>query len=211
MTQPKTSNAKTTDHTAKSAKPQPWEQQPQESDLHYSYFNTYKDIPTPTRTVKKATEILNNNGKMIGHDHLLNISAKYKWQDRVSAWDKHMSQLTISSKEMNVQRMNDKHFNVGKECIDSLMGDLNDPELLNVPVDKRAYVKQALIRGMEGAVRIQRLALGESTSNTRQVNEGINNLMMVLTDSKKQLQKQQKKKNDDDVIDVEAEVIRTTK
>lgn len=189
-------------------KVKPWEQLEQESDLHYSYFTTYKDIPKPTRTVKKATEILNDNGKMIGHDHLLNVSAKYNWQDRVSAWDKHMSQLTISSKEMNVQKMNDDHFNVGKECIESLMDDLNDPAINDVPIDKRAYVKQALIRGMEGAVRIQRLALGESTSNTKQVNEGINNLMMVLTDSKKQLQKQQKKK---DVIDIEAEVIRTTK
>ena len=119
-----------------------------------------------------------------------------------------MSQLAISSKEMNVKQMNDKHFSVGKTCIDSLMSDLEDPELNDVPVDKRAYVKQALIRGMEGAVRIQRLALGESTSNTKQVNEGINNLMMVLTDSKKQLQKQQKK---NDIIDIEAEVIQSEK
>lgn len=208
MTNTKTSNAKTTDHTAKSAKPQPWEQLKQESDLHYSYFTTYKDIPKPTRTVKKATEILNDNGKMIGHDHLLNVSAKYNWQGRVSAWDKHMSQIAISSKEMNVQKMNDKHFNVGKECIESLMDDLNDPAINDVPIDKRAYVKQALIRGMEGAVRIQRLALGESTSNTKQVNEGINNLMMVLTDSKKQLQKQQKK---NDVIDIDAHVIQSEK
>jgi hypothetical protein len=118
-----------------------------------------------------------------------------------------MAQLMVTSKESNIKEMNDKHFNLGKTCIDSLLSDIEDPDLDEVPIDKRAYVKQALIRGMEGAVRIQRLALGESTSNTKQVNEGINNLMMVLTDSKKQLQKQEKK----DVIDIEGEVIRSTK
>jgi hypothetical protein len=211
MTTTKTSNAKTKvplpNLPNNNNTTQPWEQQPGESDLLYSYFTIYKDIPTHIRTVKKTWETLKENKKNLNLNYLQQLAAEHKWQQRVRAWDKHMSQLTISSKEMNVKKMNDKHFNVGKTCIDSLMGDLEDPELNTVPVDKRAYVKQALIRGMEGAVRIQRLALGESTSNTKQVNEGINNLMMVLTDSKKQLQKQQKK----DVIDIEAEVIQTEK
>ena len=188
-------------------KPKPWEQQPGESDIHYSYFNIYRDLPTHLRTAKKAWEKLKEEGKELDLNYLQNLSSEKKWKQRIRAYDSYMGKLVLASKESNIKEMNDKHFNVGKECIDSLRDDLNDPELNNVPIDKRAYVKQALIRGMEGAVRIQRLALGESTSNTRQVNEGINNLMMVLTDSKKQLQKQQKK----DVIDIEAEVIQTEK
>ena len=203
MTNKKTSNAKSKVSLPKPTNnPKPWEQQHNESTKLYSYFTTYMDIPTTIRTLKKLQQTLAEKGKNLSHEYIQTLSAEYKWQSRVSAYDKYMSQLSISSKEMNVQKMNDKHFTVGKTCIDSLMSDINDPELLSVPVDKRAYVKQALIRGMEGAVRIQRLALGESTSNTKQVNEGINNLMMVLTDSKKQLQKKPAI-NKDDVIDAE--------
>ena len=209
MTTAKQSNAKPTDHTAKSAKTtKPWEQQPQESPKHYQYFQEYMNIPIPTRSIKKVQENLQEQGKKLTHVYLRQVSSDNHWQQRVRAYDSYMGKVMLTSKESNIREMNDDHFNVGKECIDSLMGDLNDPELNEVPVDKRAYVKQALIRGMEGAVRIQRLALGESTSNTRQVNEGINNLMMVLTDSKKQLQKQQKK---EDSIDIDAQVIRSEK
>jgi hypothetical protein len=202
MTNTKTTNAKTQDPLPNL---QPWEQQPGETPKHYNYFTLYKNIPIPQRSIKKVQETLQQQNKQLTQEYLRQVSAANKWQGRVSAWDKHMSHLAISSKEMNIKQMNDKHFSVGKTCINSLLDDINDPELLTVPIDKRAYVKQALIRGMEGAVRIQRLALGESTSNTKQVNEGINNLMMVLTDSKKQLQKQKKK----EVIDIEGEVIQT--
>ena len=44
--------------------------------------------------------------------------------------------------------------------------------------------------------------MGESTSNTRQVNEGINNIMMVLNESKKELQKKNNKE-DLNSIDIE--------
>jgi hypothetical protein len=198
MTNKKQSNAKSNDPLPNL---KPWEQQPTETDLLYSYFNIYREQPTQIRSLSKVQQHLQQQDRNITYDHIKNISSQNKWQSRVSAYDKHMSQLSITSKEMNVQKMNDKHFNLGKTCIDSLLSDIEDPELLSVPVDKRAYVKQALIRGMEGAVRIQRLALGESTSNTKQVNEGINNLMMVLTDSKKQLQK--KPVNTNNVVDIE--------
>lgn len=190
-------------------KQQPWQQQPGESDLLYSYFTIYKDIPTHIRTVKKTWETLKQQDKNLNLNYLQQVAHQQHWQQRIKPYDKYMSQVAISSKESNIRSMNDKHFTVGKECIESLMNDMHDPDLLNVPIDKRAYVKQALIRGMEGAVRIQRLALGESTSNTKQVNEGINNLMMVLTDSKKELLKHNKKTNDP--IDIEHEVIRTEK
>jgi hypothetical protein len=208
MTNTKTSNAKSTDHTAKSAKTtKPWEQQPGESTLLYSYYQLYQDLPTHIRTVKKTWETLKEKDKHLNLNYLQQVAHQHQWKQRVSGFDKRMAQLMVTSKESNIKEMNDKHFNLGKTCIDSLLSDIEDPDLDEVPIDKRAYVKQALIRGMEGAVRIQRLALGESTSNTKQVNEGINNLMMVLTDSKKQLQKQEKK----DVIDIEGEVIRSTK
>jgi len=198
MTQAKQSNAKTNDPLPKL---KPWEQQPNESTKLYSYYQIFQDIPSHIRTVKKTWETLKDNDKKLNMNYLQQVAHQQEWQRRVRAFDEHMSQLSITSKEMNVQKMNDKHFNLGRTCIDSLLSDIEDPELLSVPVDKRAYVKQALIRGMEGAVRIQRLALGESTSNTKQVNEGINNLMMVLTDSKKQLQK--KPVNTDNVVDIE--------
>jgi hypothetical protein len=208
MTNTKTSNAKSTDHTAKSAKPQPWEQQPQESDLHYSYFVIYRDLPTTIRTVKKVKETLHDNGKDLTHEYLRMVSADNKWQQRVRAWDKHTQSLMLTSKESTIKEMNNKHANIANDCIDLVYDELMNDELKKADPNKRPYLIQALIRGMEGAVRIQRLALGESTSNTKQVNEGINNLMMVLTDSKKQLQKQQKK---NDIIDIEGEVIQSEK
>ena len=136
------------------------------------------------------------------------VSADNKWQQRVRAWDKHTQSLMVISKESTIKEMNNKHANIANDCIDLVYDELMNDDLKKADPNKRPYLIQALIRGMEGAVRIQRLALGESTSNTRQVNEGINNLMMVLTDSKKQLQKQQMK---NDVIDIEAEVIQTEK
>jgi len=206
MTNNKTSNAKTTKPLPNlTNNTNPWEQQDNESDLHYSYFLIFQDLPTHIRTVKKTQETLTENGKELNLDYLQNVAADNKWQGRVKAWDKHTQSLVLKSKESNIVEMNNDHFDLGKTCIDRLMEDMNDPALLDVPIDKRAYVQQALIRGMEGAVRIQRLALGESTSNTKQVNEGINNLMMVLTDSKKQLQKKPVV-NKDDVIDVEYNV-----
>jgi len=202
MTNTKTSNAKSHDPLPNlTNNTKPWEQQPTESDLHYSYFLIFQDLPTSIRTVKKTQETLTKNGKELNLDYLQNVAADNKWQGRVKAWDKHTQSLVLKSKESNIVEMNNDHFDLGKTCIDRLMEDMNDPALLDVPIDKRAYVQQALIRGMEGAVRIQRLALGESTSNTKQVNEGINNLMMVLTDSKKQLQK--KPVNTDNVVDIE--------
>ena len=90
---------------------------------------------------------MKEEGKELDLNYLQNLSSEKKWKQRIRAYDSYMGKLVLASKESNIKEMNDKHFNVGKECIDSLRDDLNDPELNNVPIDKRAYVKQALIRG----------------------------------------------------------------
>ncbi len=185
---------------------QPWQQQDKESDLLYSYFNIYKDIPTHIRTVKKAHETITKDNKQITYDYMKQVAHHQHWQERIRAYDKHIQALVSSSKESSIKEMNGRHQDIGSKCIAIIDDQLSDPDILNSDPVKRPYLLQALIRGLEGAVRIERLALGESTSNTRQVNEGINNLMMVLTDSKKNLDKYNKSKdkaNSNDVIDIE--------
>lgn len=165
---------------------QPWEQQPGESDLHYSYFEIYRDMPKPIRTVKKVKESLHENGKDLTHEYLRMVSADNKWQSRVSAWDRDMSEIVAYNRRAAVVEMNDRHARIGSKCIALVEEQLDDPSIKKADPLKRPYLIQALIRGLEGAVRIERLSLGESTSNTKQVNEGINNLLMVLTNTKKE-------------------------
>jgi len=187
---------------------QPWDQQPDESDRLYSYFLIYKEIPTHIRTIKKTCETLKDNDKKLNLQYLQNVAHEHKWKQRVKAWDKHTQSLMVKGKESSILEMNNRHADISKDCIQLVYDELMNPELRDQDPLKKPYLIQALIRGLEGAVRIERLSLGESTSNTRQVNEGINNLMMVLTDSKKELIKHQDKErmnkdNDNNTIDIE--------
>jgi len=168
----------------------PWEQQPGESDLHYTYFEIYRDIPKPIRTYKELCEqLLQKENKKLSGPHIRNIGSTNQWKSRVSAWDRDMSEALAYHRKAAVVEMNDRHAKIGSKCIALVEEQLDDPGIKKADPLKRPYLIQALIRGLEGAVRIERLSLGESTSNTRQVNEGINNLLMVLTNAKKEYKK----------------------
>ncbi|GGZ23410.1 hypothetical protein GCM10010387_15710 [Streptomyces inusitatus] len=65
----------------------PWEQQPDETPRKHGQFVTYRDLGR-TRTLQKAAE-----GLQLHAVTVRKAAARYRWRDRVEAWDRHLDRL----------------------------------------------------------------------------------------------------------------------
>ncbi|MEW2568338.1 hypothetical protein [Streptomyces sp. NPDC047070] len=64
-----------------------WEQQPTETPKKHGQFVTYRDLGR-TRTLRKAAE-----GLQLHAVTVRKAAAKYRWRERVEAWDRHLDRL----------------------------------------------------------------------------------------------------------------------
>lgn len=99
-----------------------------ETENAYHYFCIYRDMDLPLglgakRSIRKAAEIA-------GVNSLSGYSSKYKWRERVKAYDLHREKQRREKHEKDLDEMYEKHAVLGRSLLTKAM-----KKLLETPED----------------------------------------------------------------------------
>lgn len=114
----------------------PWERQPGESRQAYANFVIYRDIG-PSRSLAKAASETGKNRTTLSDQ-----SAKYRWQDRVDAYDFEMEKRHHEGRMTAIDRMYEEADTVGSALMAAAVTKLrgrrassNSPEISPLDID----------------------------------------------------------------------------
>lgn len=130
-----------------------WERQPKESTPAWQAFIHYRDMET--RSQRKVAATLDKAPSIISH-----WGRRWKWQERVIAWDNHLNSVYQTEREKGQKEMAENHVKLSKGIQAKVAQRLRTlrPEDIS-PGD--------LSRLLDVAVKIERLALGAHTEHTK--------------------------------------------
>lgn len=126
-----------------------WERQPGESSKAYEAFCAYRDYG-PGRSLENVGRSL---PKPRSRQWLSVWSSKYKWVDRVKAYDDYMERLKRAENEKAILDMVDRHARLAvafQQRIAQRLAEINPSEL--TPAD--------MARWLEVAAKLERLSRG---------------------------------------------------
>lgn len=81
----------------------PWERQPYEGSLAFKAFQMFRDMNK--RNKQEVAEQINRS-----HGWVRNIAKKWKWEERIKAYDDYMDKLRLEAKEEEIQEMIRRHI-----------------------------------------------------------------------------------------------------
>lgn len=146
------------------AKPrQPWHRQPNESTPAYQAFERYRDQLADRSTGRVAREL----GK--GKRDIDGWSSKWRWVERVAAYDQHLSDLRLQQNEDAILQMSRRQaeaaqlqqFGLGLLGLELVRRVMEDPGLLrDLPLDVLVALAPRLPRPLFVAAEMERRARG---------------------------------------------------
>lgn len=86
-----------------------WEQQPRESGKQYSRFKIHRDAG-PLRTLIDTIKTITETDDPITYRSLVKLASKFRWNERVSAWDRHLESLEFERTRKLRTTMIDNHM-----------------------------------------------------------------------------------------------------
>lgn len=95
---------------------QPWEKQPQETDAAFEMFCAWRDLDPHERTYRKALK--NYEGSNCPDTYAYAISAtanRYRWRDRVNAYDRHVDEKIREQLEARRMRARLETADLGRQ------------------------------------------------------------------------------------------------
>lgn len=141
--------------------PAPWEKQPGETQLEFSQFRYYRDMPQPRRIL----------GVLHGSTaEKWEMASRCNWVSRTEQYDDHISNVAIAERERVVKEqaaaITEDHFRllqgVREIAIRETSKWLNDVRTQ----DGQSLIKISdLVKVVDCAVKLDRLSLGETTEN----------------------------------------------
>lgn len=143
----------------------PWVRQPCDTDLSWVLFQEFLSAPLPRRLADLARKSV---CPLTWHQ-LESVAFEDGWKDRAAAWDRHLDALRTTTIERVVQedakQRAERQGRAGKKL--QRLGELEIDKLIKVlerPDDMPgAITLRDAIRAIGIGVRVERLALGEST------------------------------------------------
>jgi len=134
----------------------PWERQAGETYKAYAAFLVYRDLPLDVRSIALTADKLGKSKQGIQI-----WSSKYKWRDRVLAYDAYLSGISMLDRQKRLEDMNKRHVQEAQafqiKAMQALKAlDINDMS----PKDVLAWTQVA--------IDIERRALDVPTEVTRQ-------------------------------------------
>lgn len=134
----------------------PWERQPNESDVAFAAFLIYRDLAPRRRLALVAQQ----SGKSV--PLMERWSAHHKWRDRAAAWDREQDRVGREAQLEEVRLMHRRHANLAVRMLNKaaqrLEGDpANNVAALNVS----KLTAEQVARLAEVGVKIERSARGE--------------------------------------------------
>lgn len=153
---------------------QPWERQPRESETTHSYFLAYRDMGYEHRSLRELAKAC---GKSIGNMEV--HSSRWKWQDRVKAWDLYQLRARDAASLMRRDEMIERHGRAANNLLLTAQKIISPPDIdpktkrLLTDAERKAWRPsglslQAATGALDKAIHHQRLAAGLPTDITRQ-------------------------------------------
>lgn len=131
----------------------PWDRQASEPEKAYGYFVLYRDLGR-TRTVARVAGEVN---KSRGYMH--NLASGRRWVQRAQAWDREQDRVYGEGLAERRRAMADRHARIAGAVLNKVVARLQslEPDRLSAA---------DLVRWLEVATRLERLALGLPDSAT---------------------------------------------
>lgn len=139
--------------------PAPWERQPGEGRQAFEAFAAYRDMG-PTRSLTRVAQELRKSRELLGR-----WSRRWSWVARAAAWDTELDRKAREAQEKARVEMAERHAKIAMAFQVKVMERIRSlsPDDLS-PAD--------LARWIDVAIKVERLARGEPTENTRQEVQG---------------------------------------
>jgi len=135
-----------------------WERQPRESDKAWAAFCYYRDMEP--RSTRKAAVALGKSGSMVSQ-----WSHRWRWQDRIRAWDNHLNGIYQAEREKAQKEMAKNHIKLAKGVQAKVAQRLQSLQPQDISAGEMG-------RLLDVAVKIERLASGVPTEHTKTEVEG---------------------------------------
>lgn len=129
----------------------PWSRQPDEPDRAYEAFTVYRDLGFQ-RSMSKVQELLSD----ASHSTLDTWSKRWRWQERVSAWDASIEEEYRAQLVKDRRDMAKNHMKLARSIQNKLVTRLNnmtDAEIAKITVPQIAQL-------LDVASKVERQALG---------------------------------------------------
>lgn len=139
------------------AEPQIWDRMPEESFRQFAAFALYRDLG-PTRSL---SIIADESG--YGKSTIDRLSIRYRWRERVSAYEKHLDGLKQAATKLQTYNMAQRQAALGLKMQDLAGKRLQ--QFIDTPDLQATMTVSDVAKLASEGVRIERLAEGESTSN----------------------------------------------
>lgn len=152
-----------------------YERQPRETDKSWAAFKAYRNMDASERSLRRL--VVEHYGKERGTKEFRyrlravgNLSSRWRWRERVEAWDAYLDEVDRRERERAIREMNERHVRMARALIRAAADGLRelDPSKLS-PTEIRQYFN-------DGA-RLERLAMGEPEAVTRE--DGIQTVEVV--------------------------------
>jgi hypothetical protein len=99
-----------------------WKKQPGETTIAFASFRTFRDLEPGQRSVARVSRELAKNPTML-EDRAL----RWRWRERVAAWDEHLDELALESQRSSIREMNARHATLAveglKRVLQRIVGD----------------------------------------------------------------------------------------
>jgi hypothetical protein len=135
----------------------PWERQPLESERAYAAFVTYRD-QGDERSVRQVART-----RELHETQCQRWSGRWRWSERVMAWDRHLGAVATKEKEKAVREMTVRHASLANAGL----GVLQEP------------IKELIRRISSGELDLSKIPVGDLLRLVRQSAQAIKDLIGV--------------------------------
>ena len=137
----------------------PWEKQDGESTQAFEAFSEYRDMG-PKRSHAKVSAKLGKSTALLNR-----WSRRWKWVERVSAWDRELDKKNREAQIEAIKEMSERHTKEAMMFQQKVLERLRELKPSELSPNDMA-------RWFEAAVKIERLSRGETTEILKQEHSG---------------------------------------
>jgi hypothetical protein len=121
-------------------------------------------MPPAERTLRRVAQELGRN-ETLTQDK----ARRWRWIERVDAWDAHCEELAIASQEAEIRSMNQRHARLGLEMLSLVLARLVGDDTRGIKaVDANGLTPADLARVTEVASKLERLSRGAESERVEQ-------------------------------------------
>jgi hypothetical protein len=161
-----------------------WERQKGERDRQFQLFTIYRDLGATRSLEKVVTECSENEEyDKISMSYVCQLSAKFKWVDRSSAWDDYLDQVARTEHELAVKEMIKRHANNSKELQDEVLDIKNHPDYAELTPTQKAWLLNSSTHSYSKLALLERLSRGQSTEKTETNHSGLSEFARTIESS----------------------------